>query len=207
MNNSNLFFKVGILALILLLMGSIVFSVCPMVASAQGQPNLVWLKTFGQSGEDRANSVSLSTSGDIYIAGRCELSDGDFEAVVAKLDLGGSLQWCKRWGSSAFDEAKKVILDGSKLWVAGETQSYNIDSDNKNTFIAKLNAASGELELSKVWRFTEVEVDDDIWSEITNYDQTLTGATLLGGKRTHDLSMEGKDEEEERGYHEGGQGR
>ncbi len=148
---------------------------------AQGQPNPVWLKTFGLPDEDRANSISLSGAGDLYVAGRCELSDGNFEAVVAKLDSDGNLQWCKRWGGSDYDEAKAVILDGSKLWVAGKTQSYSINGDNKNTFIAKLNTADGGLELSKVWRFTEIESGDDVWSEITNYDQTLTGATLLGG--------------------------
>ncbi len=87
-----------------------------------------WTPQFGTSGEDRATSVSVDGSGNVYVAGYTEgtlpgqTSAGGVDAFVRKYDSAGNLVWTSQFGTSAKDVANSVAVDGSgNVYVVGDT--------------------------------------------------------------------------------------
>lgn len=90
-----------------------------------------WSRSFGGPGLDRANSVAVTPTGEVLMAGYASAEvdfggvalDGPGGAFLAKLDTNGGLQWVRSFGSSSpqrvsIDAEGNVALVGRLFGVA-----------------------------------------------------------------------------------------
>ncbi|MCC6390308.1 MAG: hypothetical protein IT167_06880 [Bryobacterales bacterium] len=87
--------------------------------------NLLWTRQYGTAGDDYAGSLILDGSS-IYIAGYTTGSlegpnAGNVDAVLVKFDRNGNLIWARQFGTSGTDYGYTVAVDGTGVYVAGET--------------------------------------------------------------------------------------
>ncbi len=105
--------------------------------------DFLWVRTWGGTGEDQGQIVTVGESGDIYVTGIFQLvvdfdpgPDTDLHASFAqndvflsKFDSSGAYQWAKTWGGSGDDHSQSVAIDGSgDVYVAGWFE-YTVDFD------------------------------------------------------------------------------
>ncbi|HUG68126.1 MAG TPA: SBBP repeat-containing protein [Pirellulaceae bacterium] len=117
-----------------------------VVAKFDASGALLWTSQFGSSGNDFGYGVYVNPSG-IYVAGETtgtfpgETSHGGYDAFVAKLDLAGNFLWAEQLGTSAYDAAYDVTVDGLDIYIAGQTNSQfpgAVSSGHYDAFLAKL---------------------------------------------------------------------
>ncbi len=97
---------------------------------------LVWQKSLGGSGDDRANAVIQASDGGYLVAGTSNspvsgdvtAPKGQYDVWVVKLTSTGSVSWQKNYGGTAVDEAYAVqqTSDGGYI-IAGDSRSNNFD--------------------------------------------------------------------------------
>jgi ankyrin repeat protein len=80
----------------------------------------VWGKRFGGTGYDEGRGLAVDRAGGIYLAASVEdqidlgspaVGRGKADALVARLDSTGAMQWARRYGSTGADGASAVALD------------------------------------------------------------------------------------------------
>ncbi len=94
-----------------------------------GSGNQQWVRQLGTSEDDSAVGVSVDGAGNVYVAG---ITEGTFagqdsigyrDAFVAKYDRSGTQQWVRQLGTSEYDSAYGVSVDGAgDVYVVGETR-------------------------------------------------------------------------------------
>lgn len=109
---------------------------------------VVWQKTYGDTGDDRAYSVQQTSDGGYIVAGRTNsfgASGGD--AWILKLDPNGNVVWQNTYGGTGGDEADTIqqTTDGGYI-VAGQTLSFGVGQND--AWILKLDA-NGNVEWQK----------------------------------------------------------
>ena len=136
--------------------------------------NFIWAKSFGGNGEDRAYSITLDASGNIYTTGLFAgtgdfdpgagilnlTSNGAQDIFVSKLDVAGNLIWVKQMGGAGQDEATSITVDATgNVYTTGYftgTVDFDPGAGANNltsiggwdVFISKLNS-SGAFVLAK----------------------------------------------------------
>ena len=120
-----------------------------LIAKYNSSGVLQWDRTLGGTSSDYANGVTIDSSDNIIIAGRCS-SDGaggaDF--LIAKYNPSGVLQWDKTLGGTGTDIANGVTIDSSdNIIVVGQSNS---DGSFYDVIVAKYNS-SGVLQWDKVY--------------------------------------------------------
>ncbi len=93
-----------------------------------------WTKTMGGSSNDYAQSVTVDSSGNLYVTGYFygtadfdpgegtdnHTSAGGYDIFLTRINADGSYGWTKTMGGSNFDYGNSVTLDGSgNLYVTG----------------------------------------------------------------------------------------
>ncbi|MGD0710935.1 MAG: SBBP repeat-containing protein [Bacteroidales bacterium] len=155
--------------------------------------NLQWAKSAGGKYWDKANSIALDSSGNIYVTG-CFQSDtlifgsttlidkGGYNIFLVKYDNNGNVIWAKSAGGTGNDYATSVAVDASgNVLLTGNYSSPSINFGNSilmNTgyndiFLAKYDANGNVL-----WAISEGGGDDDYASSVAV--DTL-GNTYLAG--------------------------
>lgn len=161
-----------------------------------GSPNAI---QFGGEGRDFANDVAIDGDGNVYVVGRTEndlggnSSSGNFDAFVAKFarnDLGGDPEWIELIGSSENDEASAIAIDGTDIYITGETQG-NVEGENNggtDYWLSKINAEDGS-EIATIQAGTEADdpafdltIDDDDNIILTGDTRGTLGETRIGGQ-------------------------
>ena len=105
--------------------------------------NFLWVRTWGGAGaEDAAETVAVDGLNNVYIGGRFECidcdfnplgtadlhsSNGDRDAFISKYDSGGTFQWAKTWGGSGWDAVGGLVMDGSNQVYATGVFSNTVD--------------------------------------------------------------------------------
>jgi gliding motility-associated-like protein len=119
--------------------------------------NLLWERSFGGFGEERAYALDLTTDGGMVMAGTSISSggivggnNGSFDVWAIKLNGNGSVVWSKNFGGSTEDRAFDVKQTADKGFVvAGMTASANIDVSNnyglQDAWLLKLDDAGNLL--------------------------------------------------------------
>lgn len=107
--------------------------------------NEIWTREFGApSAKASINSVTVDSSGNIYVAGT-SYSD----AFLRKYDSSGNELWTSQFGSSGGSEAFSVSTDISgNIYVAGYINSYTPDqvrSNGDDAFVRKYDSSGNEL--------------------------------------------------------------
>lgn len=135
--------------------------------------NFIWAFQFGGNGSDRGNSVASDADGDIYITGSFagtadfdpgagttnRITNGGYDAFVAKYTSGGALVWVKSYGGSNSDYGNVVNVDANEnVYVGGHflgttdldpgTGTYSIASAGQDLYFLKLDAAGNLVSAS-----------------------------------------------------------
>src|SRR5262249_21198971 len=103
--------------------------------------NVIWLKNFDASLFSIAQALTVTSSGELLVAGQNVNED----ASLTKLDSSGNLVWSRIFGSAAADEAFAVCVspDGS-VSVGGQTYGVMAGVANAgqaDAFLAHFDAA------------------------------------------------------------------
>lgn len=92
------------------------------VAKCDPQGKLLWVRSGGGSGTDRAYAVAADASGNVFAGGHYDSTDADFsgvklrqaggyDAFVAKYDVSGNLQWIRTAGGAGYDYVHALAVD------------------------------------------------------------------------------------------------
>lgn len=146
---------------------SSVGSIDAFVCKLDPQGNLIWAKSFGSIGEDRAQGMSIDANGNIYICGFFTnsadfdphptndytlVSSGNKDIFILKLDSNGNFIWANSFGNSEIDIANDIQVTASgTIYVTGHfdltvdfdpspTVSNLISSNNSDFFLAKYDS-------------------------------------------------------------------
>ncbi|MDC6366394.1 MULTISPECIES: hypothetical protein [Flavobacteriaceae] len=162
-----------------------------------------WIKTYGGSGEDTAQSVIQTSDGGYAILGYSNSIDGDLASKtmevndywLLKLDVDGTLQWSKTYGGSKDDKGQSVIqtTDGGYA-IVGYAMSDDGDGSNNEGFhdnwILRLDA-SGNILWEKSFGFAGhdhsydvIQTDDGGFFFAGFLDVTLSNGEGNFGKGT-----------------------
>ncbi|MBI3667567.1 MAG: SBBP repeat-containing protein [Acidobacteria bacterium] len=150
--SKNLRILVGLTAFVALILAS-------ALHGAQEYPVLKWHTYAGSSKDDHGASMAVDPSGNIYLAGWSDATwgspinphSGGRDAFVAKLNSTGGLEWNTFVGSSDYDEAEAITVDGSgNVYVVGWSGARWGSTGEPflfgwGAFVAKLNT-NGELQ-------------------------------------------------------------
>ena len=156
---------------------------------------ILWIKTFGGTGFDIANSVVVTPTDDIVIAGGTSSDDGDFENMhrgggdicVLKLTSAGDVIWKKTYGGTRMESCEMIaISQDADVALTGFTNS--IDGDFARTdvpggldiYVLVLDA-SGNI-VKKLT--TGGSSSDDVRSIASTHDG---GYLIAGATRSNDL--------------------
>jgi Beta-propeller repeat len=124
------------------------------IAQVDSSGAVLSIQTLGTAAFDAANAVAVDSSGDVYVAGQTSgtfagnTAAGDYDGFVAKLSAGGSLQWVRQFGTTAYDYLAGLSLDASgSAYVVGNTNGTFVDNTSGgggDAFIAKYDTAGVE---------------------------------------------------------------
>ena len=104
---------------------------------------IVWGKTIGGSTWDNAYSVIQASDTSYVVAGEtASFGSGASDVLVAKVTIGGGIQWAKAFGWSGYEAAYEVqqTSDGGYI-LAGYTSSFDVSRED--ALVLKLNSTGG----------------------------------------------------------------
>jgi Domain of unknown function (DUF4347)/Beta-propeller repeat len=133
--------------------------------------NYLWVKQFGSTNNESANSVAIDASGNVYTTGHFSgtvdfdpgagtsnlTSTGLQDIFISKLDSSGNYLWAKRIGGTNPASARSVAIDGSGNVYTTGTFAGTTDFDpgagasnltsagNNDIFISKLDSNGNYL--------------------------------------------------------------
>lgn len=106
---------------------------------------LEWTRKIGNT-YAYGGIVSADSAGNVYITGTIDINFGD--AILAKYDAAGNLQWTRQLGTSTEEESRGVSVDGlGNVYISGVTRG-SLGGPNAgfpDAFVAKYDAAGNHL--------------------------------------------------------------
>lgn len=148
-------------------------STLPFSISVNGATTDYWATTLGGASTDLGEGVTVASDGSVYVVGATSSTGvGGREALLAKYDGAGALQWQRTLGGTNGDDAKSINIapDGS-VYVAGFTNS--IGSSLNSVLLVKYNS-SGAVQ----WQRTLSGSGKDEGYAVT---VALDGSVYVGG--------------------------
>ena len=98
-----------------------------------------WSKTYGKSGEDRAQCARQTSDGGYIMCGRSSsFGAGNFDVVLYRSDSNGNLMWTKAYGGSGDDQGFYVRPIGTGFVFCGYTVSFG--AGIKDLFFGRTDA-------------------------------------------------------------------
>ncbi len=110
---------------------------------------LVWARTLGGGVSDYANSLSITSNGELILIGRTASFGGSSTNVLlAKFQANGSLNWAKTFGGTITNEGHSIAVDSNdNLLLTGNT--YNsVSTYFDDVFLVKIKP-DGNLDWAK----------------------------------------------------------
>lgn len=134
------------------------------VAKYDTNGNLLWANYYGGYSDDKARSIAIDPTGNIYITGEymstatfgsftLTSNGGSEDIFVAKLDGSGNCLWAKSAGGSDHDGGKGIKADATGAYVAGYfygagtfgSTTLNAPNGFADMFVAKYDASNGNV--------------------------------------------------------------
>jgi uncharacterized delta-60 repeat protein len=105
-----------------------------------------WIATVVQSGQSFVNrSLTVDSSGNVYVGGRCTGNTNTNEAAIVQLDKEGSLQWSRTLGTnSGTDRFYGLACDSSGNVIAAG--SYDAFTQGSNDGVVAKYNSSGTIQ-------------------------------------------------------------
>lgn len=136
---------------------------------AQGS-NLIWEKTFGGSGDDRAFYATAANEGYLVVGSSASFNDGKTAACIVRLDNEGNVIWNNTYiknDGSEFRYAQSIadgfILVGNTFLSSGDVKGYLMKVDNQGNLIWDLTItplSSAENGINKL--FSAITIEETI---------------------------------------------
>ena len=116
---------------------------------------LVWTRVVGTTTTDSGEGTAFDSAGNAYLVGYTAgsmpafTSAGGFDLFVARYDANGNQTLLKQWGTSSFDFAYNVKVDGSgNIYLTGQTVgdlSGQTNNGRIDAFLTKLDSSGSVL--------------------------------------------------------------
>lgn len=175
-----------------------------MLSKFDSDGNLIWTTYYGGTNIDQGTSVTVDTSGYIYIAGKTSSTTGistagvhqpskagtlaGFDAFIAKFDTAGAREWGSYYGGTGAEGSINIVLtcdNTNNLYLAGNTAStagiatrgthQTTRSGSGDAFLAKFTTA-GLLDWGTYYGGSLTDFINAITTDI-NGDIYITGYT------------------------------
>ncbi|SMC63161.1 hypothetical protein [Moheibacter sediminis] len=161
--------------------------------------DLQWEKLFGGNDNDEAISVQQASDGGYILAGTSEssssgdisdVSNGDADGWVIKLDASGNMQWNKLLGGSDWDGFSSIGLTTDGGYIVGGSSGSSLSGDVSGT-----NYGSGDL-----WAVKLDVSGNQQWDKLlggtgneygTSAQQTSDGGYVVLGSSAHNSAGTG----------------
>lgn len=105
--------------------------------------DFLWVKSFGDSGDDLINSIAVDLSGNVYLTGAFKgtvdfdpgpgnvslSSNGDCDIFILKMSSSGNLVWVKSVGGTSYDSGNTINFSFSGKIIISGSFSSKVDFD------------------------------------------------------------------------------
>lgn len=107
--------------------------------------NIVWTKTYGGTGDDRANSIQQTIDGGFVISGVTNsFGAGSYDFNLIKIDASGNLSWEKTFGGTGDEWAYSIQpTTGSGFILAGYSTSFG--QGGSDYYLVKTNSVGDTI--------------------------------------------------------------
>jgi hypothetical protein len=134
------------------------------ISKLDSSGNYVWVKKLGGTSDDRATSISVDSSGNVYTTGTFQgtadfdpgnstanlTSAGLSDIFISKLDSSGNYVWAKQLGGIDYDQANDISVDSSgNVYTTGAFQG-TADFDPGNGTANLTSAGNTDIFISKL---------------------------------------------------------
>ena len=133
-----------------------------LIAKYDSSGNIQWQRTLDGSYFDSFYGVAIDSSNNIYVAGHVSssTSSSSKDALIAKYNSSGAIQWQRTLGGSLEDSAKGICVDSSgNIYVAVETRSAGAGA--QECLLAKYNS-SGTVQWQRTLGSTSTDQPSSI---------------------------------------------
>ena len=159
---------------------------------------LAWVKQFGTTANDESYGISVDSTGNGYVIGKTfgaftgNVTQGLYDAYIAKYDTNGTQTWVKQLGTNQDDEAIGISLDTSNnVYVLGSTNGAftgNTNAGQTDVFVSKYNSSGTQAWVKQLGsagndyaNINGISTDTAGNAFVTGYtDGTFTGNSALG---------------------------
>ncbi len=150
--------------------------------------DLIWQRSWGGSGTNYGQSVTVDSSGGVYLTGfTTSTGAGGQDVLVLKFDSSGGLIWQRTWGGKGDEEGYSIAADSSRnVYVAGATQSTGAGNDD--ALILKLSSA-GSLLWEKTWGGADTDQAQGVTVDGLGYVYVTGFTSSFGGAAGHVFLM------------------
>lgn len=115
------------------------------VAKIELDGNVVWVRTIDGDGFEKAESVTMDSTGALYIGGSTTTRDGKNFFLVVKLDQDGYIVWSKVFGLGSYSRTKYIFSSEDGVYLIGSAYI----NTSKYLTITKLSR-DGEILWSRI---------------------------------------------------------
>ncbi len=122
---------------------------------------ILWIRYFGGTGDDGANTVAVSPENEIYAAGY-KTTGTNRNGFVVKLNAAGATIWTKTYGAGTSDEIKDCGYRSARLYFVGATNgagaggndAWFLKTDTAGTIIKNKTLGTTGSEAANACTFT-----------------------------------------------------
>ena len=120
------------------------------VIRSDSSGNMLWNKTFGNTGVDWGYDVVQTNDGGYSVVGITSSSGSNgVDVFLTKLDSNGNQQWQRTYGGTGSDEGRSIIQTNNEGYIiAGFTTSFDVDGGD--VYMIKTDSL-GNIELNKTY--------------------------------------------------------
>ena len=159
---------------------------------------LAWVKQFGTAADDTSFGISVDSNGNSYIVGKTygafagNVTQGAYDAYIAKYDTNGTQSWIKQFGTNQDDETIGVSIDSNdNIYVLGSTVGAfagNTNASGYDVLVSKYNSSGTQAWVKQLGssgnnyaNINGISTDSTGNVFITGFtDGTFSGNTSLG---------------------------